>query len=224
MREGSGGSRHSYTPHTLLAKAVFGLDRRLQHRGGVFCYTSDPKCIFRLSLTVLQFPITLSWQTVLPAGAAIAELHLWNEQLPVLSEYESMIAWGLSLSRVLAHSLRLLSAYLAARHDCDCVGAVRADMSLGTPDMTCRLLSLSGRYGFVPCCETDETPSSARRLGENILISMLALARDRSTFRLDILRRDRVRVFMTRADLDKRFGKAKERVPALKAQLTSSSG
>ncbi len=209
MREGNSGRRRSYTPHTLLAKAVFGLDRRLQHRGGVFCYTSDPKCIFRLSLTPLQSPIMLSVHTVLPAGAVIAELHLWNEQLPVLSEYESLIAWGLSLSRVLAHSLRLLSAYLAARHDCDCVGALRADMSLGTPDMTCRLLSLSGRYGFAPCCETDERPRPARRLGENILISMLALARDTSIFRLDMLRRDRVRVFMTRADLDKRFGKAK---------------
>lgn len=190
---------------SLLAKAVFGLDRRLQSRSGVFCYSSDPKCIFRISLTELQSPATLDWWTTLPQGAKVAELHLWNEQLPLLSEYESPVAWALALSRSLANSLRLFSAYLAEHPELDSVRAIKADMALGAPEMTERLLSLTARYGFTPCGEPFATPGFGRRLGENILISMMILARNPGGFRLSMLRRTRVRVFMRREVLDQRF-------------------
>ncbi len=190
---------------TLLAKAVFGLDRRLQSQSGVFCYSSDAKCIFRVSLTELQSPATLDWWTTLPQGAKVAELHLWNEQLPVLSEYGSQVAWALAFSRSLANSLRHLSAYLAEHPELDSVRAIRADMALGAPEMTERLLSLTARYGFTPCGEPFANPGFSRRLGENIWISMMVLARNASGFRLSLLRRARVPVFMRREVLDQRF-------------------
>ena len=48
------------------------------------------------------------------------------------------------------HSLRLLSAFMAEHGDFDDVRAIRAEMGLGTTEMTERLLRLSGRYGFMP--------------------------------------------------------------------------
>jgi hypothetical protein len=199
--------RPDFILQDLLARAVFRLDRRLQNSGGVFCYTGDPKCVFRISLTRLRSPAVLDGFTTIPPGAAIAELHLWNEQLPALSEYESLIAWALTLSRNLVHSLRLLSAYMAERREFDGVRAIRADMALGTTEMTERLLSLSGRYGFRPCSEPHGEANLAHRFGENILISMMMLARNASAFRLSTLRRTRVLVFMPREVLDKRFGR-----------------
>jgi len=207
MSNEAAGRDQDFVLQTLLAKAVFRLDRRLQDNGGVFCYTSDPKCIFRIGLTRLESPAVLDSSTTVSAGAVIAELHLWNEQLPTLSEYKSLIAWALAFSRCVAHSLRLLSAYMAEHSDLD-VRAIRADMGLGTAEMTERLLSLSGRYGFRPCSEQHGEASPAHRFGENILMSMMLLARNASAFRLSTLRRTRVLIFMPREVLDQRFGAA----------------
>ena len=199
---------HGYVLQALLAKAVFRLDQRLQTSGGVFCFTSDSKCVFRLCVSRIRSPAVLDGSTTIPAGAAVAELHLWNEQLPALSEYESLIAWALSFSRRLSHSLRLLSAYMAERRDLDDVRAVRADMALGTTQMTERLLSLSGRYGFRPCSAHQGKAALARRFGEDILIAMMVLARNARAFRFSKFRRARVLVFMPRDVLDERFGAA----------------
>ena len=92
MSNEAAGRGYDFVLQTLLAKAVFRLDQRLQSRGGVFCYTPDLNCILRVSLTALRSPLRLDCRTTLPAGAILAELHLWNEQLPALSEHESLIA------------------------------------------------------------------------------------------------------------------------------------
>ena len=97
---------------------------------------------------------------------------------------------------------------MAERRDLDDVRAVRADMTLGTTQMTERLLSLSGRYGFRPCSAHQGEATLARRSGEDILISMMVLARNASAFRLSKFRRARVLVFMPRDVLDERFGAA----------------
>lgn len=79
-------------------------------------------------------------------------------------------------------------------------------MALGTTEMTERLLSLSGRYGFRPCSETHGGGSAAHRFGADILFSMTMLSRNASAFRLTKLRRARALVFMTREVLDQGFG------------------
>ncbi len=203
------GAGHDFVLQTLLAKAAFCLDRRLQSRGGVFCYTLDPNCILRVSLTKLRSPLRLDCRTTLPDGAILAELHLWNEQLPALSEHESLIAWALHFSHSFTHSLRLLSAYMASQ-ELDGVRAIRPGMAPGTTEMTERLLSLSGRYGFRPS-EPQGAGSTARRFGEGILFSMMMPAQNARAFRLSKLRRARVLVFTTREALDQGFGEASHR-------------
>src|SRR5215468_7767054 len=97
-----------------FAKAVFTIDRQLQKNGGVFCYSSDPKCVFRIGFKRLADTVQLVNGFELPAGLAIVELHLWNDQLPILTHGVTPFAWGLRFSRDITYSLRLLSAYLAA--------------------------------------------------------------------------------------------------------------
>jgi hypothetical protein len=142
------------------------------------------------------------------AGVEVASLHLWNEQLPLLSKDVTAVAWGLQMSRHLAHSLRLLSDYLASSSHCDGVCAVCADMALGTPEQTEQLLRICGRFGFLSSRSHTASGAGAwHRLGQNILISMMVIARNVRAFRLSSMRRSRVRVFLTREELDKRFGK-----------------
>src|SRR5215468_4349314 len=89
----------------VLAKAVFTLDRQLQRSGGVFCYSVDPQCIFRISFKRLEDTVRLANGFELPAGSAIVELHLWNEQLPMLTDGVRAVAWGVRLSRGITYSL-----------------------------------------------------------------------------------------------------------------------
>ncbi len=194
-------------PQAVLGKAVFSLDRHLQRRGGVFPYTSDKDCIFRISLQILGGAVTLENRVVLPAGSPVAELHLWNEQLPLMAKGVTPLQWGIKMSRALAHSLRLLSDYFATRADCDCIRAVRAGMAFGTNEQTAQLLRICGRFGFVQCQDgASYETGPMHRLGENILISMMVLARNPGALRLSSLRRGRVCVFLTRDELDRRFG------------------
>lgn len=200
-------SRKTSLLRPVFAKAVFSLDRRLQKSNGVFCYSSDPKCIFRISLGTLDAPAVLEDGTCLPAGSPIVTLHIWNEHVPVSSKGPNSIDGGLQVARAVARSLRLLSAYLASRPECDDVAAVHGEMALGTAEETAQLLRLCGAYGFISPREGNKAGGGyAHRLGQNILIAMLVLAQNPQAFRLDCLRRDRVRVFMTRAELDKRYG------------------
>jgi hypothetical protein len=190
-----------------LAKAVFTLDRQLQRNGGVFCYSACPKCIFRISLKTLPDTLRLADGFELSAGSAIVELHLWNEQLPILGPGVAPLAWGLRFSRGISYSLSELSAYLAALPDYGTVAAVKANMAFGTADETARLLRICGRYGFKPGPQEAESfGGEAHRLGENILFSMMVLARNAKALRLSTLRRVRVPVFMLRSELDRRYG------------------
>lgn len=206
------GGRHDRAFRGLFGRVVVLLDRRLQNQSGVFCFSPDPNCVFRIGLTKLQSPAMLDWWTTVPAGATIAELHLWNEQIPLASEHDSAIAWALAFGRSFAHSLRLLSAYLAENPELHGVQAIRASMALGGPETTKRLMGITGRLGFRPCGERGGGAGLARRIGENILISMMLLARNSGNFRFSTLRRTRVLVFMPREVLDKRYG-AQSRSP-----------
>lgn len=190
-----------------LAKAVFTFDRQLQKNVGVFCYSSDPQCLFRIGLKRLADTVRLANGFELPAGSAIVELHLWNEQLPILSPGVTPFAWGLRFSRGITHSLRLLSVYLTARTDCGAVAAIKANIAFGTAEKTAQVLRFCGRYGFVPSQEEAESFGGvAHRFGENILISMMVYARNAKALRFSSLRRSRVCVFLLRSELDRRFG------------------
>jgi hypothetical protein len=51
---------------------------------------------------------------------------------------------------------------------------------------------------------------NAHWFGENILISMIVLTRNAAAFRADTLRRDRTLVFLSRRELRRRYGFARE--------------
>jgi hypothetical protein len=200
----SGGSALSV--HSLYARAVFALDRQLQKKGRVFSYSPDPACMFRIAIKTLDAPAVLDNGTVIPAGAQVAMLHIWNEQMAVLGKETSAIAWGLRLARAFGNSLRLLSAYLASHPDCASIAAAGADMAIAAPEDTAQLLRICARHGLIPARQSTKSGRSLHRLGENILIAMLALAQNPRAWRFASLRRSRVPVYITREELDRRFG------------------
>jgi hypothetical protein len=194
-----------------LAKAVFGFDVWLRRWCGVFEYTANPDCIFRLRLVRLQNPIVLSDGTACAAGDQIAELHLWNEHIPPFPPEGATLPWARHMVRCIDASLRDLAWFLNSRPDLRNVRGVRGETALLISGHSQPLLRICARYGFRVIRHTGRLPLRARlhRLGENILVALMVLARNPRAFHLDYLVRSRLEVFLPRAVLDQRCQRAK---------------
>jgi hypothetical protein len=191
-----------------LARAVFGVDVWLRRWRGVFEYTADPDCIFRLELVRLQEPIVLSDGTMAcAAGDVIAQLHLWNEHIPAFPAEGATLQWARHMTRCIDASLRDLAWFLNSRHDLRSVKGVRGETALVSAEHTEQLLRICARYGFRVIHHTERRSFGARlhRLGENILVALMVLARNPRALRRDCLVRSRLEVFVPRAVLDERY-------------------
>ncbi len=73
-------------------------------------------------------------------------------------------------------------------------------------------MRLSARYGFEPAAEPVPAgywhAGGLHRIGENILIFMLVLATNPVAAGPPVLRRDRKLVYLSRAALERRYGRA----------------
>jgi hypothetical protein len=194
-----------------LARAVFGFDVWLRRWCSVFEYSSDPDCIFRLRLVRLKDPIILSDGTACAAGDRIAELHLWNEHIPCFPPEGATLPWARHMIRCIDASLRDLAWFLNSRPDLGNVRGVRGETALLTAGHSDPLLLICARYGFRVIRHAERLSFGTRlhRLGENILVALMVLARNPRAFHLNYLMRGRLEVFLPRAVLDERFQGAK---------------
>src|SRR6516165_1858690 len=142
------------------------------------------------------------------AGERFIDLHLWNEHIPAMPKEGASIAWARQMSLCFQHSLRRLARHLASRPDLDDISLVRCTMMFASGERNDQMVRLIGRYGFefVPPTTTVTLGERARRLGENIFITLIVLARNQAALRRDTLRRGRTRVFMSRKVLEQRYG------------------
>ena len=85
------------------------LDRLLQRFYGVFEFTDDPECLFRLSVTHLSRPLLLGNQTI-TAGAEVLILHFWNERMPQLTKKGTTLAEAVRGQRQIIRSLQAVAA------------------------------------------------------------------------------------------------------------------
>jgi hypothetical protein len=135
-------------------------------------------------------------------------LHIWNEQFPCFSAAGATLSWGRHVNRRVDVSLRELARYLAAAPDLADIRAICADTRLAGTATTAQLLRICRRYGLErgPDIGPPSHMEWCRRLGENIFIALLVLARNAGAFRPASIWRDRVQMFLSRADLDRRYG------------------
>src|SRR5215467_12650866 len=204
-----GGERHFW-----LEQLIFGLDGMLRRWQSVVEYTHDPACILRIKLGRLDQDFALSDGTVGHAGERFIDLHLWNEQVPAMPKEGASIAWARQMSLCFQHSLRQLARYLASHADLDDISLVRCTMGFAGQERNDQMVRLIGRYGFefVPPATTVTMVERARRLCENIFISLIVLARNQAALRRDTLRRGRTRAFMSRKVLEQRYGRGADSV------------
>ena len=204
-----GGERHFW-----LERLIFGLDGVLRRWQSVIEYTHDPTCILRIKFGRLDQDVVLSDGTTGHAGERFIDLHLWNEHVPAMPKEGASIAWARQMSLCFQHSLRQLARYLATRPDLDDISLVRCTMEFAGQERNDQMVRLIGRYGFefVAPTTTVTMGERARRLVENIFISLIVLARNQAALRRDTLRRGRTRAFMSRKVLEQRYGRGADSV------------
>ncbi len=116
---------------TALARAgrrlVRALDAWLRHRQGIFVFSEDPDCIFRLSLTSARAPMAFADGTAVAPGDPLLVIHFWNERLPRVPAGGPDLHWARTMHRQSVASLRLLAGWLQQRPDLTGVRACGAD-------------------------------------------------------------------------------------------------
>jgi hypothetical protein len=204
-----------------LRRFVLGLDGVLCRCQSIVEYTSDPNCILRIRLSRLDGDVVLSDGTRGRAGDRIIDLHFWNEHIPRMPERGASIAWARQMHLCFCNSLHELARYLAARADLDDVCIIRCNMGLGVPEQNAQVVRLIARYGFerVPGAAAATMGERVRRLGENILISLMVWVHNAAALRRDTLRRGRAEVFLSRRVLEQRYGRGVGRVGATSRQV-----
>ncbi len=198
--------------HPWLAEAIFAFDKWLQRRQGVIEYSTHPQCLFRLQIGRSGQQLLLHDNTVLRPGQRIARLHFWNEHVPPLPERGTTIRWARQMQSGIAISLRELARYVASEPDLGDVGVVCGDVPCGTQSQAEQIAHIMAYYGFETIFEEEPLPLGERlhRFGENILISLVVLARNSAALRADTLWRVRVPIYLSRRRLAQRFGGAEQ--------------
>jgi len=185
--------------------AVYALDSLLRRAQGIFEYSTEPGCLFRIQRTVADQPVAFPEGTHLAVGDPILDLHIWNEHMPPIGRQGPTLSWGRQFSQAIDRSLRALADYLRQNPDLDHIIAIRADMRLRPAERGDQLAKIVGHYGFhrVPA---DGRPSRRlRRLGEHILMFLLVVASNPYAAWATVFRRDCTVAYLSRRVLERRY-------------------
>jgi hypothetical protein len=171
-------------------------------------YTDLPECLFRIQLVTSNENYSLSDGTCIQPGDRVANLHVWNEQFPCFAGKGPTLAWARRVNQAFDLSLRELASFLDGRPKLDDVVAICANLSLEPAERSGQLVRFVSRFGFeqIAAANSRSFRQQMHWFGENILISMMVLARNAAALRVDTLRRDRTLVFLSRRELRRRYG------------------
>lgn len=192
----------------LLAHPVLRLDDRLRRRNGVYEYSNDLKCMFRMQLDVAWQNVTFSDGSVIRKGDKVVNIHLWNEHVPEIPPEGPTFAWARRLGSSFEFSLRQLAAFIARHPELADVAAIRAYAAVATSKREVQLLRLMGHFGFETVAGNRQLSWAGRlrEYGENLLGLMLVLAVNPVVARVSILWRVRSQVLLPRKTFDQRYG------------------
>lgn len=194
-------------PPQWVGRAVLALDRRLRARQGICEYSGHPQCLFRIQEARADQTLRLRDGTLVREGDPLLKLHLWNEHIPEMGRAGATVGWARRASRAVDVSLRELALALQGNADWREVAAICGDMSLAAAGDNHRLVRICAHYGFEAAGGPAGETHAARRVGEGILACMLVLATNPAALRWATLRRECVRVYLSRATLETRYSR-----------------
>lgn len=121
---------------------IRGIDWILRRYYGVYPFTYEPGCIFRLAWGRSREERQLSDGTRIQPGDPLIHLHLWNERLKDLPQDRTSLAWGRDLVRMGTSSLSMLAAHLSAVERGHSVVALRGESGFLTDLRAAKLIAV----------------------------------------------------------------------------------
>ncbi|MGH7099264.1 MAG: YkoP family protein [Stellaceae bacterium] len=109
---GALGTASGAWPDELWAGSVGIVDALLRTWYGVYEFTDDPLCVFRIGVSRARAAISLSDGTAIAADEVIGTLHFWNEHLPRYPASGPDLRWACTMRDQVAHSQCLLAAHI----------------------------------------------------------------------------------------------------------------
>jgi hypothetical protein len=97
-------------PLNRLTRAI---DRFQRYRLGIREFSSDPDCIYRLSIESAPRDAVLPDGTEFQQGQPIGILHLWGDHVPVIPSAAGNLAWAAKMVRAHRRSANLLAQHVA---------------------------------------------------------------------------------------------------------------
>jgi hypothetical protein len=124
---------------TFGETVIRNFDNLLRRAYGIFEFTDDDDCIFRLALGKSTKEMTLSDGTTVKKGEPLGGLHLWNERVPAMPPEGPDMAWAAKAYRLLLKSLHCLATYVereSAFRDVKIFGGETALLLIGSEQQT----------------------------------------------------------------------------------------
>jgi hypothetical protein len=198
-------SARDFSSYAWLETAVYALDRWLRTRRGVFEYSLDPQCFFRLEQRRADEALMLADGTRVRTGAPVLALHLWNEHVPLMGRSGPTVAWAHKVSRAICASLKELVRYLAQRPDLGDVRVFYMDVRVSGDDHALRAGRSMARFGFEIVSASVDRRWVAQRMADALFVLLMEGVTNPWTLRGGRMRHANVRLFMSRKVLEQRY-------------------
>lgn len=183
--------------------AVFALDDWLRQRFGVYEFTDDPQCLFRIQCLCSDDAVELADGTRVRRGDHLLALHLWNEHIPLMGRGGPSLAWARRFDRAVQVSMRALAGYLAEHDELSDVGAICGDVYLGNAMQAAQFARIASHYGFESVGLQIDRRGLLRRVGDAIFMVMLVSATNTRALRSAPLRLRGARLWLSRGVLER---------------------
>jgi len=141
----------------LLNRLTRAIDRGQRRLRGIREFSSDPECIYRLSIESASRDAVLPDGTEFRQGEPVGILHIWGERMPVIPPSGGSLAWAAKTARLIRRSTRLLAQHAAREKSLQSISAFGNDAFFLPTRSTVPLLE---RIGFFVL---EETPDGGLR-------------------------------------------------------------
>jgi hypothetical protein len=133
------------TEKDLLDRVIRALDRGHRYLRSIYEFSSDPDCVYRLSIENAPRNTALPDGTVFHKGESVGILHIWGEHVPVIPPTGVNLAWATKMARLLKRSTNLLAQHAATEKSIQSIPAFGNDAFFPYTQTTMRFLE---RIGF----------------------------------------------------------------------------
>jgi hypothetical protein len=194
------------------------LDAALRRGLGVFEFTDDPDCVFRLSLVRAPFSVVLSDGTRVKKGDRVGLFHFWNEHLPQFSASGPDLRWAKLMRKKMRESLCDLAERVERDPGWADVQAFYAGTPLDNRIGARQIERVAGRFGFELAASVGPTVLNPYVVGQYALIWGLTRAFNPSAAGRKRFLRPWHYLWLSRGQLLSRYGRqqGESRIPSAK--------